>query len=279
MKSTILLATSLITVFSAQPTFGQSCCEANSSFVAMAEDPEFVESHELPAKTVEHAEHGDVAGVWVDFETDGEEARGYAVVTNDDNRWILVFHEWWGLNENIQREAEDWANSLGVNVLAVDLYDGKVGATREEASALMQSADAERIQTIISGAFDYVGDDAMVGTIGWCFGGGWSLQAAISGGEQVVACVMYYGMPEKDIERLSELNAPVLGIFAAKDRWINAEVVEEFEENMEEAGEELTVEVYDADHAFANPSNPGVYDEEAAQDARQKVFSFFTSKL
>jgi dienelactone hydrolase len=106
---------------------------------------------------------------------------------------------------------------------------------------------------------------AMLASIGWCFGGGWSLQEALLGGKQTVGCVMYYGMPEKDVARLKTLNSDVLGIFASQDKWISPEVVARFKKDMAAAGKSLTVESYDADHAFANPSNPKYKKADAAQ--------------
>lgn len=271
MKNTYFLSAIALPLLS----MGQTCHEANDSFTAMANDKDFVEAHELPASV-----QVEMKGAWITYEAEGGDARGYEVLAETEtDKWLLVFHEWWGLNDNIIREADEWAEELGVNVLAIDMYDGKIGTTREAAGELMQQADADRIQAIIEGAFEHIGEEAHVGTIGWCFGGGWSLQTALIGNDQVDACVMYYGMPEKDVDRLSTLNAPVLGIFASQDQWINKEVVSEFEENMKAAEKDLTVHSYDAAHAFANPSNEDVYNEEAAVDAREKSLNFFRENL
>jgi carboxymethylenebutenolidase len=106
--------------------------------------------------------------------------------------------------------------------------------------------------------------------MGWCFGGGWSLKAALLLKEKTKACVMYYGMPEENIDVLKTLASNVVFIHASKDRWINDEVVQKFETNMKTAGKSLQVYRYDADHAFANPSNPK-YNEVAAKAARAVV--------
>jgi carboxymethylenebutenolidase len=104
-------------------------------------------------------------------------------------------------------------------------------------------------------------------------GGGYSLQAAILLHEQVLGCVMYYGMPETDIAKLAQLQADVMMIWPNQDKWINEEVVNTFKANMESAGKKLKVLEYTADHAFANPSNPK-FNEEAASDAYGKVLDF-----
>jgi carboxymethylenebutenolidase len=109
-------------------------------------------------------------------------------------------------------------------------------------------------------------------------GGGWSLQASIMAGKQGVGCVMYYGMPEKDTAKIKLLAADVYGIFGKKDQWINEAVVTQFKQDMEKAGKKFTYKWYDADHAFANPSNPK-FDKTASEDARKNVIAFLRTRL
>ncbi|MEX2589805.1 MAG: dienelactone hydrolase family protein [Chitinophagales bacterium] len=241
----------------------------------MSEDTAFSEAHTEPESLPEDTEYiGELKLIKV---PDGEDARIYEIKSAyKTNRYLFVFHEWWGLNDHIKSESDRWFKNLrDVNVIAIDLYDGKWTKDREKAAELMQSNDSERSLEIIRAAIDYVGKNATIGTIGWCFGGGWSLQAAIEAGDKAAACVVYYGMPEEDTARLSKLEADVLGLFASQDDWINEEVVSTFEQNMEELDKKLIVEWYDAAHAFANPSNPD-YDKEAAKAARTQAFDFLT---
>jgi len=148
-----------------------------------------------------------------------------------------------------------------------------VAMNRQEASSYMQGVKTERAQAIINGAVAHVGANAKIATVGWCFGGGWSLQSAILGGKQTVGCVMYYGMPEKNTDNLKKLNSSVLGIFASKDGWIGPDVVATFQKNMLKAGKELTVHSFSAQHAFANPSNPQ-FDKAATQVAMQLTINY-----
>jgi len=142
----------------------------------------------------------------------------------------------------------------------------------------MQAVKTERAAAIIKGAEMYAGPKAQFASVGWCFGGGWSLQSALLGGKQTVGCVMYYGMPEKDVAKLKTLNSDVLGLFAEQDKWINPEVVKQFEKDMAAAGKKVTVKEYPADHAFANPSNPK-YNKELAADAHQKALAYLKARL
>lgn len=254
-----------------------SCCQVNVDFTSFASDKEFRDAHQNPNAFVLN----DAKGKMIKFKTkSGNEANAYFVESkNKSNKYILVFHEWWGLNDHIKREADELNEKLGdVNIIALDLYNGKVASTREDAAKYMQSVNKDRAIEIVKGAFEFAGKDAEIGTIGWCFGGGWSLQASILAGKQGKACVMYYGIIENTSETFKELNAPVLGIFAEKDGWVTPEVYGNLEKNLKAAGKKVTVKSFNADHAFANPSNPN-YDKQATKEAKELTLKFFNENL
>jgi carboxymethylenebutenolidase len=135
-----------------------------------------------------------------------------------------------------------------------------------------------RARAIVQAVIDHAGPKAKISTLGWCFGGGWSMQTALMAGKQAVGCVIYYGMPEKDAAKLKTLNCDVLGIFATQDGFINAEVVGQFENDMKAAKKKLTVKNYDAVHAFANPSNPK-YDKEKSAEANAEALAYLKAKM
>jgi len=278
MKSWFLCLAALglaITTYSQK----MSCCAASAteSFAQLAADKNFVASHPLPVPFFFKSDNGKP----ITYKAgDGTDCFGWEIKSKTPtNNYLFVFQEWWGLNDYVKKESEALWNDVGnVHVIAIDLYDGKVAATREDAGKYMQAAKTERIETIIKAAIAYVGQDAKIYTIGWCFGGGWSLQASLLAGSQAAGCVMYYGAPEKDVEKLKKLHADVLGIFANKDQWINPKVVDEFAENMKKAEKKLIQKRYDADHAFANPSNP-VFDKAAKEDAYKITLSFLKARI
>lgn len=215
--------------------------------------------------------------------TDGTQAKGFFIkAKRPTDKYLLVYQEWWGLNDHIKQEAENYYNALDgkVNVLAPDLYDGKVTDKREEAGKLIGEAmaNAAHLEAIVKGAFAYAGPKAKFGSVGWCFGGMWSLRSAILAGKQADACVMYYGTPVKDVEQLKKLETDVLGIFGSQDTGIPPAVVEEFEKNMKAAGEKVTIKMYDAVHAFANPSNPK-FNKAYADDAFDLSSGYLKKKL
>ncbi len=102
--------------------------------------------------------------------------------------------------------------------------------------------------------------------------------AALTVGKQAAACVIYYGMPEDNMDRLKGLNCDVLDIWGTQDQWINKDVTAKFEKNMADAGKKLTVKSYDADHAFANPSNPK-HNKDITADAYNNSLEFLKARL
>jgi carboxymethylenebutenolidase len=156
------------------------------------------------------------------------------------------------------------------------MYDGKVTTTPDSAVVYMRNANADRLDAFVNRAIGYAGKNAKICTIGWCFGGGWSLQAALLAGKQAAGCVMYYGRPENHIDRLKQLNYDVIGFFANQDQGINPQVVTRLEDDMKAAGKKLIINRYNAGHGFANPSNP-IYNKEAAADANAKALAFLKS--
>ncbi len=251
-------------------------CSGNSTsqkdeMASFTSDSNFAKAHPSPAHITFKG-----TGAWISFPTpDGDSARAWYIPASKDSRkFLFVIHEWWGLNDQIRQEAEHLHDSLdNVHVLALDLYDGKVTDDPEQAGEFMNAVKPARCEAIIRGALDFVGDDARIATIGWCFGGGWSLRASILAGEKAIATVMYYGMPVRKADELAPLKCEILGIFAKKDEWINEKVVSDFEALCKATGKKLTVHWFDADHAFANPSNPK-YNAEAARQATKLTLDF-----
>lgn len=271
----------------------KSCCEdetaceekkteagmitAPNVMASFGSDKEFRDAHPVPIPF----KLTDGSGKMITFKTaDNIDANAYEIkAASTTNKWVIVFHEWYGLNDYIKKESEEIASTLGnVNVLALDLYDGKVAANNDEASKYVQSVDNARALNIISGAKDYAGSDAVFATIGWCFGGSWSNQAAIELGDKCIACVMYYGYPEQTKDRLAKLKAPVLGIFAKQDTRITPEVAAKFEEDLKSLNIPVNIYEYDAVHGFANPSNPK-HDPDATKDAKEKTYAFLKEKM
>lgn len=195
---------------------------------------------------------------------------------------IILIHEWWGLNDNIRSMARQLAGE-GYAALAIDVYGGKRGETPAAARALMQTAlaDPERIGENLRQANAFLREQGAlrIGSIGWCFGGGVSLEAGLLLGADLQAVVMYYGRPITDLARLRALRAPLLGLFGAEDGGIPVASARALEANLRKLGKSAEVRVYPgAGHAFANPSGSH-YQATAAEDAWARTRAFFAEHL
>lgn len=212
--------------------------------------------------------------------TDGVDARAYINAPKGNKGKVLfVFHDKWGINDHIKEESDRLADNLGdVMIVALDLYDGSVTDTPSQANLLTQTVKAERIKTIISSGMGLSGSGAHIATLGWGFGGHWSLKAAAMLGSQGIGCVMYYGMPVQNAVDLAPIRAEVLAIFAKEDNQVSAGVVTNFIDNCKISRTNLIVKSYDADHSFVNPSSP-TYNEAITKAANAEVIKFLKSKF
>lgn len=195
---------------------------------------------------------------------------------------VLVIHEWWGLNGHIQH----WADRLtedGYAALAVDLYGGEVAQEPDRASELAKAVDADEAKKKLLEAYAFLAEDDRIradkrGSIGWCFGGKWSLELALEA-PTLDAAVIYYGHVETNPERLANLQTPILAIFGERDKGIDEKYVDRFRFGLEQAGDkDVKIVTYDAEHAFANPSSAR-YDYAAAEKAWAETRGFLARHL
>jgi carboxymethylenebutenolidase len=212
------------------------------------------------------------------------------ISTNNNNNTfpaVVMIHEWWGLNENIKNMAESLAKK-GYVVLAVDLYNGQVANTTELAQNLVSKVRENPSESInnLQHAVRYLSslenvNSSKIASLGWCFGGGQSLQLALNTepGYPLAATIIYYGNLVSDQESLSKIKWPVLGIFGDQDKSIPVDSVKQFEDALNANG--ITNEIYiykGVGHAFANPSGDN-YAPQETQDAWQKTVSFLEKYL
>ena len=96
----------------------------------------------------------------------------------------MLVHEWWGLNDQIKSVAAALADA-GYLALAIDLYDGQVtgdpGKARELVGAVNAEAATDTCASWVGWLRNHENGTGKVGTVGWCFGGGWSLNASHRG--------------------------------------------------------------------------------------------------
>jgi carboxymethylenebutenolidase len=221
----------------------------------------------------------------VHFKSGDETIGGFLALPESPGRHpgILVIHEWWGLNDWVKEEAEKLAGQ-GYVALAVDLYRGKVAADPSVAHELMRGLPEDRAVRDMEAAFNYLAarpdvDPKKIGSIGWCMGGGLSLQLAVHE-PRLAACVVNYGAPPTDPAAIAAIHAPILGNFGAKDQGITPSDVRAFEKAMKADGKSIDVKIYDdAGHAFQNPNNKDGYRPEDTADAWSRIVAFYARTL
>jgi carboxymethylenebutenolidase len=196
---------------------------------------------------------------------------------------LIVIHEWWGLNDWVKQQAEKLAGQ-GYVALAVDLYRGKVADNPDLAHELMRGVPEDRANRDLRAAYDYLASQANVkkdriGSIGWCMGGGYSLDVAL-GEPHLAATVINYGHLATEPSELKKINAPILGLFGGQDRGITPDDVKKFQQALEQMGKKVEVKIYaDAGHAFENPNNKQGYRPEDAADAWKRTVDFLAVNL
>jgi carboxymethylenebutenolidase len=196
---------------------------------------------------------------------------------------IIVIHEWWGLNDWVKEQASKLADQ-GYEALAVDLYRGKVATTPDEAHELMRGVPEDRATRDLHAASEFLKSQSNVkkdriASIGWCMGGGYSLDVALQE-TTLTAAVINYGHLAVDADSLKKINASILGLFGGQDRGIPVDDVKKFEQTLKELGKKVEIVIYpNAGHAFENPNNKAGYRADDAADAWKRTSKFLESNL
>jgi carboxymethylenebutenolidase len=219
-----------------------------------------------------------------------ETIKGYLAVPEGKGPFpaVVVIQEWWGLNDWIKDNAKRLA-AKGFVALAPDLYRGKVTDDPKVAGQLLKGLPKDRAVRDLRATVTTLSEmpnvrKDRIGSIGWCMGGGYSLQLALND-DRVKACVICYGAVVQDADKLKAINAAVLGIFGEDDKGIPAQGVRAFEDALKKAGKQVErINIYKgAGHGFMRPANgPKTnpeYREAAANDAWMQIERFFDKML
>ena len=210
---------------------------------------------------------------------------GYLAKPSTPAPWpaLIVIQEWWGLDAQTKSIADRFA-AEGYLAFAPDLYHGELAALgdNEKATALVQkygagaAADLEHVYEALKTQPESSGK---IGSVGFCFGGRMSLMLGVRRRLDAV-CTFYGGGMQTVFDQLSNLHAPVLGLFGDKDVSIPVGTVEQFNKLLGSLGLEHEVIVYpNSGHAFFRDSDPSVYKPEASKDAWERVKKFFAKHL
>jgi len=195
---------------------------------------------------------------------------------------IIMIHEWWGLNDNIRAMANRLA-AEGYMVLAVDLYGGETatsaGAARVKMLEVVENPQQAKENLRQAVGFLNIAGAPAIASLGWCFGGGWSLNSAMLFPEELDATVIFYGQVTNDDEKLRVLDSPLLGFFGGADRGISVDSVNAFEAALQRLRKDHEIHIYpNVGHAFANPTGNN-YNRDAAEDAWIRTLEFLARNL
>ena len=216
----------------------------------------------------------------------GEKLYGYLARPEGDgpHPGILLIHEWWGMNEGITILADALAEE-GYVVFAPDGYGGNVTSTLPRALWLRITTPTEQVEADIDSGLAYLRglngvDTERVASMGFCFGGGHSLQLGLRQSENLALTIMYYGAVVTNPDLLRPLTEaqPVLGIFAEEDNTIFSDEVLEFEAALNSLEIENEITIYPGvGHAFVTEEN---YDQPGpAGDAWAQTIAFLEKNL
>jgi len=195
---------------------------------------------------------------------------------------VLVIHENRGLNEHIEDVARRTALA-GYLAVAPDGLSvaGGAPADQEAARDLFAKTDGARIASDVLAAVPWLAADASsngkIGVVGFCYGGGLALRAAVES-VGVDCAVAFYGK-QLSAEDTRKLKVPVMLHYAGTDERINAGI-NDFRAALDAVGVPYSLNMYPGtQHGFHNDSSEARYNEAAAKLAWHRTLDFFETYL
>lgn len=210
---------------------------------------------------------------------DGTPIPAYSTGIRQSRPGLVIIQEWWGLNDYIRSVADRYAQA-GYQVLAPDLYHGRVTQDIDEARHLMDGLDfRDATHQDLRAAVDHLKLTCdKVGILGFCMGGALAIAAAVHV-PNISAAVCFYGIPPAQLADAATISIPFQGHFAQHDDWCTPQLVDSLEQAMRAAGAQPEIYRYDAKHAFFNHSRPEVYNPSCADLAWERSTQFLKMHL
>lgn len=196
---------------------------------------------------------------------------------------LLIIHENRGLNDHTKDVARRFAKQ-GYVALAVDLVSRDGGTKADVAlnTGFLGRANPDDLIADLTASLDYIKAQpnykaGLLGVIGYCFGGGYTWEMAISA-KDVKAAIPYYGTVRR-MDELGTTNAAILAVYGATDARVTAQAPTA-EEKLKAAGKTYQVKIYPgAGHAFFNDTNANSYNAAAALEAWNDSLTWFKKYL
>jgi carboxymethylenebutenolidase len=214
----------------------------------------------------------------VKFPASSGEASGVLFTPDGSERCpaVVVIHEWWGVNDQIQSIAQKWQKE-GFLVLVPDLYHGKIVPISDPkaAEAAMNGLDFSRALQEIAGAVallkNHPRSSGKVSVTGYCMGGALTFATAASV-PGLAAVVPFYGLPPGG--DWSKVDAPIQAHFAREDEWATVDGGKAIQDALAKREQQMELHVYAAKHAFCNDQRPEVFNADACKQAWGRAVQF-----
>jgi dienelactone hydrolase len=174
---------------------------------------------------------------------------------------VVVFPEWWGLNDYARKRAEQLAG-LGFVAFAADMYgDGQTTEHPKEAGALSGAVrnDLKEWQARADAALKVLSanshvDGKKLAAIGYCFGGSTALQLAYSGADFAAAVSFHGALRVPDEQEVKAIKAKILICHGAADSFIPEEAAQKTRAALENGHVDYEMIYYGgAQHSFTTP--------------------------
>ena len=258
---------------------------AGSTAAAMAILP-FIEPNYAQARQIEPDDKR-IKGEKIEFDGPQGKVKAYLALPRKPRKdeklpAILVIHENRGLNEYIEDVARRAAVG-GYIAIAPDGLSvaGGAPADQEAARDLFAKQDPARIAGDVLAGVPWLRKNPQcngkVGAVGFCYGGGLALRAAIET-PAVDAAVCFYGR-QLTADETQRLKVPVLLNYAGSDERVNAGIPE-FRAALDSVGVPYSLNMYPGtQHGFHNDSSAARYNEPAAKLAWSRTIDFFDTYL
>lgn len=234
----------------------------------------------------------------IEYEFDGTKLKGFLAyddAVKEKRPGVVVFPEWWGLNDYAKSRAKQLAE-LGYVAFAADLYgDGKVIDTAHPEDAGKMAASLRMNQKTWRGRADAAlkqltgqpnVDASKVAAIGYCLGGSTALQLAYSGADLKAVATFHAALPTPTAADAKAIKAKILVCHGAADKFIPEKAISDFKAGLKTAEVPLDFVAYDGVvHSFTAPEadkvgNPGMkYDKKADEDSWKRMKDLFKETL
>jgi dienelactone hydrolase len=225
----------------------------------------------------------------VEYESGGTKLKGffaYDDTVKDKRPGVLVFPEWWGLNDYAKNRAKQLAE-MGYVAFAADLYgEGKVIAVDHPQDAQKMAGELRANQKVWRGRAEAAlkqltaqpsVDPTKVAAIGYCLGGSTALQLAYAGADLKAVATFHAGLPTPTAEEAKAIRARLLINHGADDKFIPDKAIADFKAALDKAGVNYEfVSFPGVVHSFTVPDadkakNPGMKYDKAADEKSWKL--------